>query len=64
MDSPEARDARLGSTSAERLAMVFELSMLAWAASGRPFPQYDRATMPVRKSMLTEQGAYPTIDGR
>lgn len=56
-DSAEAIDARLGTTAAERLAMVAELSRLAWIASGRPFPQYERANIPVRLSTLSEQGS-------
>lgn len=55
-DSAEARDAHLGTTGAERLTMVAQLSRLAWIASGRPFPHYDRATMPVRISTLHDQG--------
>lgn len=46
--SPEAQDARLGATAEERLRMVAELSRMAWIESGRPFPQYTRATMPIR----------------
>ena len=55
--SAEARDAHLGRTVAERLEMVRELSRLAWAASGRPFPSYSRAEMPVRLSALRDQGS-------
>jgi hypothetical protein len=38
----EASDPRLGTTAAERLEMLAELSRLAWTASGRPFPEYER----------------------
>jgi hypothetical protein len=31
----------------ERFAMVWELSERMWRWTGRPFPQYTRATMPV-----------------
>jgi len=54
--SAEARDARLGTTSAQRLNMLAELSNLAWVATGRPFPSYDRRHMPVRLTTLREQG--------
>ncbi len=54
--SEEARDARLGTTATERLAMLAELSRLAWTASGRPFPAYERARMPVRLTTLGDQG--------
>lgn len=56
LESAEARDARLGSTVAERLAMLAELSRLAWAASGRPLPRYERRDMPVRLAALRDQG--------
>lgn len=32
----------------ERIGMVRELTLAAWAMSGRPMPRYDRATMPGR----------------
>jgi hypothetical protein len=56
LDSPEARDARLGTTAAERLLMLRELSRMTWTASGRPLPTYTRAHMPIRLSTLSEQG--------
>ena len=56
LESAEARDARLGTTAAERLDMLAELSRLAWSASGRAFPQYERRNMPVRLSRLRDQG--------
>jgi hypothetical protein len=56
LDSPAAADARLGTDAAERLRMLAELSRMAWLESGRPFPEYTRATMPVRCSTLTGQG--------
>ncbi len=52
----KARDARLGATVAERLEMVRELSLMAWAASGRPFPSYTRSEMPIRLAKLADQG--------
>lgn len=54
--SEEARDARLGTTTTERLEMLAELSRLAWTASGRPFPRYERGNMPVRLATLGDQG--------
>lgn len=35
-------------TGEERLAMMWELSRRAWLLSGRPMPDYERATMPGR----------------
>ena len=35
-------------TAAERLAMVWPLSLEAWTLSGRPMPSYQRHDMPVR----------------
>lgn len=35
-------------TPAERLASMWSLSMDAWALSGQPIPDYDRAHMPGR----------------
>ena len=54
--SDAARDARLGTSVAQRLNMLAELSNLAWIATGRPFPSYDRRHMPVRFTTLGEQG--------
>ena len=56
LESSEADEAPRGTTSAERLAMVDELSRLAWAASGVPLPTYSRREMPMRLSTLAEQG--------
>jgi len=56
LESAEARDARLGTSATERLQMVAELSRIAWSASGRSFPQYERRNMPVRLSTLRDQG--------
>lgn len=36
-------------TPEERLSLVHELTLSAWAAlSGEPLPRYTRATMPIR----------------
>jgi hypothetical protein len=56
LNSAEAADPRLGRDAAERLRMLAELSRMAWVESGRPFPQYTRATMPMRFSTLEAQG--------
>ena len=53
----EAGDARMGGTVEERLAAVTELTIEAWRLSGRTFPSYTRATMPVLVKTLTEQGS-------
>jgi len=34
-------------TPAERLALVWELTLRAWALMGRPIPSYSRDRMPV-----------------
>lgn len=56
LESPEARDARLGSTVAERIQMLVELSHAAWVASGKPFPRYERHNVPVKLSRLEDRG--------
>ncbi|MFO7564352.1 MAG: hypothetical protein R6X02_17020 [Enhygromyxa sp.] len=35
-------------TPGERVAMVWQVTLDAWASSGRPLPEYTRATMPGR----------------
>lgn len=32
----------------ESLSLVHELTLSAWALSGKPFPHYTRATIPIR----------------
>ena len=45
----EPGDDLSGSTTPEqRLAMVWELTMRAWALTGRPLPEYDRRRIPVK----------------
>lgn len=51
--SAEAGDARTGGTLEERLAAVDALTAEAWRLSGRPFPSYTRATMPVAVGTLS-----------
>jgi hypothetical protein len=41
-------------TAEERLAMVWTLTLEAWALLGEPLPEYTRETMPVRKFMRAE----------
>ncbi len=56
--SREAAEAPTPDTIAERLAMVSELSRMAWLASGRPFPAYNRSNMPVQfRPLRDEAGA-------
>jgi DMSO/TMAO reductase YedYZ molybdopterin-dependent catalytic subunit len=35
-------------TPEERLAMMWPLTLAAWALTGKKIPDYDRRTMPVR----------------
>ena len=35
-------------TAEQRVALVWELTRRMWSLTGRPFPEYDRATMPCR----------------
>jgi hypothetical protein len=45
----EPRDDLAQSTTApERIAMLRELTERAWLLTGRPFPRYPRAEIPVR----------------
>jgi len=37
-----------GGTPGERVAMVWRVTLDAWASSGRPLPSYTRAEMPGR----------------
>ena len=53
--SKDAGDARVAGTADERLVLVTELSRRAWELTGRPFPSYTRATMPVRVTTLARQ---------
>lgn len=54
LSSPEAADPRMGGTVEERVAAVAKLTEEAWRLSGRPFPQYTRATMPVVWATLAD----------
>jgi len=46
-DQADAAIVRHG-TAEERIAMVWRVTLDAWAISGRPLPRYTRAQMPVR----------------
>ncbi len=43
-----AEDLSAVTTAAERLAMMWPLALDAWAAAGRPLPDYPRHQAPVR----------------
>lgn len=59
LGSPESGDRRMGGTVDERVAAVAELTAHAWRLSGRPLPEYTRATMPIAVTKLEDQGAEP-----
>ncbi|MFO0601195.1 MAG: hypothetical protein U0228_38150 [Myxococcaceae bacterium] len=46
-DTSDAVDLRATTTMDERFAMVWRLTLDAWALSGKPMPSYTRATMPI-----------------
>ncbi len=46
-DEP-ANDLKIITTAAERVAMVWSITLDAWASAGRTLPQYERHEMPVR----------------
>lgn len=48
LGDPESDDLSETTTVAERLDMVALLTRRMWELTGRPFPSYDRAEMPVR----------------
>jgi hypothetical protein len=51
-DRALARATRVGAdaplTPSERMSLAAELSRIAWTLSGKPWPSYKRATIPVR----------------
>ncbi len=53
--SREAAEPPTADTISERLAMVSELSRMAWLASGRPFPAYSRSNIPVQFRRLRDE---------
>lgn len=46
-------------TAAERIAMMWPLAEVAWKLAGRPWPTYDRHTIPAR---LFRPGSSPPDD--
>ena len=57
LDSAEASEAPTGADAVESSAMMAELSISAWVASGRALPSYSRARMPIRITTLEAQDA-------
>jgi hypothetical protein len=55
LSSHEAADAFVDGSIDERLALLARLSRRAWDATGRPYPSYTRATMPVVITRLVDQ---------
>ena len=51
----EPADDLAGTTVEERVAMVWQLTLDAWAAAGREIPTYRRSEMPVRVLHKGEQ---------
>lgn len=54
-DMTAAEDELVGGTAAERIAMVWQLTLDAWAMSGRPLPTYARHEAPGRKRRLGDE---------
>jgi hypothetical protein len=44
----------MGGTLEDRVAAVAQLTAEAWRLSGRPFPTYTRATMPIVVATLKD----------
>ena len=55
--SREAGDAYVGGSVTERVAMVAELTRMVWSHTGKPYPAYTRATMPVVVTTLGAQSS-------
>jgi hypothetical protein len=53
--SDEASDARVGGTATDRLELLRDLSRRMWALTKRPLPSYDRSSIPVKLTSLSEQ---------
>lgn len=47
-EAPGADDLSASTTAEQRLAMMWELTLGAWALTGLPLPDYTRASMPGR----------------
>ena len=50
-------------TAAERLAMVWQLTLDAWAMAGREIPDYLRSEMPIHVRRLGDPPVAATKDG-
>ena len=48
LGSPDAGKAPAPDTPGARVALVLELSAIAWRLTGKPFPTYARHAMPTR----------------
>jgi hypothetical protein len=48
LDAAVDDDGFVDAPPGERVAMVYELTLAAWALSGRPMPTYSRAEIPGR----------------
>jgi hypothetical protein len=48
LGAERSHDVAAGTTVAQRLALLAELSREGWALSGKPVPQYARSKIPVR----------------
>ena len=55
LQSTGGDDISATSTPAERLAMVWALTLEAWELSGLPVPDYERQEIPVRRTRLRDQ---------
>jgi hypothetical protein len=53
----EAADLSTATTPEQRVAMVWELTLGAWAVSGRPLPEYTRAEMPGSVSVVKRRAS-------
>jgi hypothetical protein len=47
-EAPGTEDLSATTTAEQRLAMMWELTLGAWALTGKPMPDYSRANMPGR----------------
>jgi hypothetical protein len=55
LQDPVEDDLSATTTLQERLAMVWRLTLDAWASSGRPIPSYSRSDMPGRVTVLRDE---------
>ena len=46
---PEGGDVPMPETSLGRVELAFQLTQAAWAMSGKPWPEYARADLPMRR---------------